>query len=212
MLAAEAKSQTQVGLRLGVNGSRVGGSAVTEVTKTGIGYNAGLFAKIDLEGFYLQPELVVSYRTSSFIQSFSDSLTLNPILSEKNIKATYLDFPVILLVELSKNVNLLIGPQFSINVGNKQTASDSLGRGLGYGFRWFEIGITGGVNYVFPSGIDLSLRAFYGLTPVFTKTNLSVPGENQPAISSRLLQFTIGLPISTAAENEPDRSSYKTIY
>ncbi len=208
-MSLQANSQTQVGLRLGLNGSRVAGSAVREVQKTGLGYNAGLYAKLNFDGVSIQTELVASGRNYTFTQGYN--VGTNNLTAERKIKATYLDVPLLITVELTKDINFLAGPQFSINVGNDQsTGADSIS--TGYNFKWYEIGLTAGLNYVFNSGIDLTVRGLYGLTPVFTKSNANLAGEEDPNIKNLLLQFTIGLPISAANPNEPDRSSYKTIY
>lgn len=204
-----ASAQTQVGLRAGVNATTVTGDAVRESLETGFGYNIGFFYKIKLAGIKLQPELMVSGRSFTFSQNMGQPGDL--AVAEKKVKATYLDVPLLLLVELSDNVNLLFGPQFSIRVGGTQTVTGDQA-GDAYELKWYDTGLSAGLNYVFPGGIDLTARGIYGVSDIFEKTNLNHPGDSMPDIRSLQLQFTVGLPISTSNPDEVDRSSYKTIY
>ncbi|RYG47981.1 MAG: hypothetical protein EOO01_14120 [Chitinophagaceae bacterium] len=75
LFAYRGFAQTQIGLRLGANASRVTGNSVYKVQQTGIGFNAGFFYRINLGGVHLQPEMVVSSRNFGFSQDV-DTLDL----------------------------------------------------------------------------------------------------------------------------------------
>ena len=133
-VALEANAQTQTGLRLGLNAGRVQGTDVKESLKTGLGYNLGLFARIKISDVQIQPELVVSGRSYSFSQNLL--LDGGSVLSEKKVNSTYLDIPLLLVIGLSDNLNLVVGPQASLNVGNKQKITVGDQSGEGYIFNW----------------------------------------------------------------------------
>ena len=105
---APVLAQTQAGLRLGANTSKVTGDHVTSPSAMGIGYQAGLFVRVHALGLHLQPELLFTSRKYKFTQVLGNPGSTTP--SEKEISSTYLDFPVYVLIDLTEKVNLLVGP------------------------------------------------------------------------------------------------------
>lgn len=111
---------SQVGLKAGANMSmaQVEDRDINwEDDGVALGLHAGLFARLNLWKFYLQPE---AYYTFSKAQLRSN----DPTLEKLDVDFHRLDVPVLLGVQLSKNFRINAGPFASLNLKTSSAESD----------------------------------------------------------------------------------------
>ncbi|OCX52734.1 hypothetical protein BEL04_12995 [Mucilaginibacter sp. PPCGB 2223] len=166
LLSIAAKAQFTLGLKGGMNISKINTDNVSESTVTG--YQFGAFARIG-NGLYLQPEMYVGSKGGQF--NF-DSNGTNTGGSAK-VRFTSLDVPLLLGKSFgakSLNFRIMAGPIYSYILNTDQSFSDNLSaayRDLG-NYDRSTLGYQAG------AGIDLgniSLDARYegGLTQINQK-------------------------------------------
>jgi hypothetical protein len=117
-VAIGAKAQFSLGVKGGVNFSKISTDNLNESTTTG--YQAGLFARLG-SGLYLQPELYLGSRGGKF------ETTNNNFSGD--VKFTTLNVPLLLggrvLGTDKLNLRVMAGPIFSYNIDKKQSFADN---------------------------------------------------------------------------------------
>ena len=116
------------------------------------GFHAGVFNKIGItESFAIQPELL--YSSKGFKNNYDNSAIAD---GETKFNLNYIDLPVKLVYNLSRDFEFQFGPYFSYLAGaNVDTdaevleffnidATDELDR---ENFNAFEVGLTGGLGF-----------------------------------------------------------------
>lgn len=165
-LSIGAKAQFTLGLKGGLNVSKINNDNLSESTVTG--YQFGAFARIG-KGFYLQPEMYVGSKGGQF--NF-DSNGTNTGGSAK-VRFTSLDVPLLLGESFgakSLNFRIMAGPIYSYILNTDQSFSDNLSEA------YKDLGNYNNstLGYQAGAGIDLgniSLDARYegGLTQLNSK-------------------------------------------
>jgi hypothetical protein len=166
LMCIGAKAQFTIGVKGGVNFSKINTDNFSQSTVTG--YDAGLFARIG-KGFYLQPEMYLSSKGGQFNYDQNGSNTGG----SAKVRFTTLDVPVLIGESFgvsSFNFRIMAGPIYSYVLSRDATFSDNLGaayRDLG-DFNNSTLGYQAG------AGIDLgnvSIDARYegGLTTINQK-------------------------------------------
>jgi hypothetical protein len=111
-----AKAQFSLGIKGGVNFSKINTHDLSESTKTG--YEAGIFARIG-GGLYLQPELYLASKGGKFDVNNTNS----NVSGTADVKFTTLNVPLLLGERFgSKNLNfrIMAGPIYSYNLDTKE--------------------------------------------------------------------------------------------
>jgi hypothetical protein len=123
----------------------------------------------------LQPEVLVSYMGSGYIEPDDDRFTTRTL---------YLQFPVNFKIFLSNTFNLQAGAQAARLLFAERTTTD-LRTDVSDRYKNMEFSFLGGLGMDFPSGVDLTLRYQNGMTPVLLNDRALFP-RNQ------VLSFTMG--------------------
>ncbi|MES2275138.1 MAG: porin family protein [Bacteroidota bacterium] len=117
-VAIGAKAQFNLGIKGGLNFSKINTDNLNESTKTG--YQAGLFARFG-SALYLQPEVYLGSRGGKF-ETSNNSFS-------GDVKFTTLNVPLLLggrVVGTDKvNLRVMAGPIFSYNIDKHQSFADN---------------------------------------------------------------------------------------
>jgi len=189
--AQSDKQTTRFGIKGGINVSNMYTKEVAD-KNTIIGFNGGLFLKVPLTpNFAFQPELL--YTTKGAELKYSNSL----ISGSARFSLSYIEVPLLAVINLTKNVNIQGGVYLSSLTGVKVKNVSDIGlfnfeNELNKSdFETFDYGLVGGVGVEFDK-ISLGIRYEYGMKPV---------GKDRPILGripdarNSTLQFYIGISI-----------------
>ncbi|MGZ3821684.1 MAG: porin family protein [Mucilaginibacter sp.] len=112
-----AKAQISLGIKGGVNFSKINADNLNESTRTG--YQAGVFARFG-SAFYIQPEAYLSSTGGKFVTSDNSF--------KANVNFTNLSVPLLLghsFGEKSLNFRLMAGPVYTYNLNKSESFSDN---------------------------------------------------------------------------------------
>ena len=158
-----AKAQATIGVKAGVNFSKISTDNVDESTVTG--YQAGLFTRFGSE-WYVQPELYVASSGGKF--NFDTNNTT--VTGSGKVKFTTLNVPLLIGKSFGKenlNFRLMAGPVYSYTLNKDQSFSDNVGGAYAdFGdYKKSTLGFQagGGVDF---GAITADLRYEGGLTKV----------------------------------------------
>lgn len=127
------------------------------------GFNAGVYATLPVSDFVaIQPELLFTTRGSE--------LEYNNALAQGNIKLklNYIELPLLVRVNITKNFNIHAGGYASYMVSAKSTGDGDFEFENQYNtddFNKFDAGLAGGIGVDF-SPLSIGLRYNYGLTTI----------------------------------------------
>ena len=135
------------------------------------GFNAGLYAKFPIsKGIAIQPE--ISYTTKGAELVYNNAF----VNGVAKFNVNYIEVPVLLVMNITDNLNLHVGPYAAYMVSGKTSNDSNListQRELDTNdFNKFDAGLAGGL------GIDLDVVNFgvrynYGLTKIAKQSNTS---------------------------------------
>lgn len=135
------------------------------------GFNAGLYAKFPIsKGIAIQPE--ISYTTKGAELVYNNAF----VKGVAKFNVNYIEVPVLLVMNITDNFNLHVGPYAAYMVSGKTSNDSNListQRELDTNdFNKFDAGLAGGL------GIDLDVVNFgvrynYGLTKIAKQSNTS---------------------------------------
>ncbi|MGZ3764140.1 MAG: porin family protein [Mucilaginibacter sp.] len=112
-----AKAQISLGIKGGVNFSKINADNLNESTRTG--YQAGVFARFG-SAFYIQPEAYLSSTGGKFVTSDNSF--------KANVNFTNLSVPLLLghsFGEKNLNFRLMAGPVYTYNLNKSESFSDN---------------------------------------------------------------------------------------
>ncbi|WP_426092309.1 porin family protein [Flavobacterium sp. DSR3-2] len=159
------ENETKFGVKGGVNFSNF---YIDDVDDNNVltGFNFGFFAKLPIaDNIFLQPEISYTGKGSELVYN-------NPLVSgTAQFKLNYIEVPLLLVVNVTKNFNIHAGPYAAYMISGKTTNKSNNGS---YNFEdkidvddfnRFDAGLAGGV------GLDLEPVSFgvrynYGLTKI----------------------------------------------
>lgn len=127
------------------------------------GFNAGVYATLPVSDFVaIQPELLFTTRGSE--------LEYNNALAQGNVKLklNYIELPLLVRVNITKNFNIHAGGYASYMVSAKSTGDGDFEFEDQYDtddFNKFDAGLAGGIGVDF-SPLSVGLRYNYGLTTI----------------------------------------------
>ncbi|GAB2703435.1 hypothetical protein GCM10027037_31550 [Mucilaginibacter koreensis] len=122
VVSLSAKAQVSLGVKGGVNFSKINTDNVKESTVAG--YQAGLFARLG-GGTYLQPELYLSSKGGKF----DFNTTNNTTTTNGKVTFTTLNVPLLLGKRFGGdklNFRLMVGPVYSYILSKSQNFSDNV--------------------------------------------------------------------------------------
>ena len=161
LVAQAAVAQFHVGIKGGVNITKVDGEAFRDEFR--YGYHLGGFAELGLGGkLGIQPEVLWSqYQTrvdSSFSDVYENSLHIS---NYQDVKLNYLTIPILLNYKLGSLLSLQAGPQFGILLDQ----SKNLVQNGQEAFKNGDFSLVGGAQ-IHISKIRLQGRYFVGLNNI----------------------------------------------
>jgi len=160
---ATAQKGGGIGLKAGTNYGTAGdlivsGQSIVDNPESNFGYHAGLFGKIDFDGFYIRPELVYT--------------SLNSDYDGSALEIQKLDAPVLLGLRLIGPLHVFAGPSFQYILSTELEDID-----LDSVQENFTIGMQAGIG-VNLGNFGMDLRYENGLTENQAEfTNLSSIGS-----------------------------------
>ena len=119
-----------------------------------IGYNIGVYAKVDLGPIYLRPELVYSQASSEYVNKNSESFKMSSI-----------DLPVLVGIRIIGPLNLVAGPAFKFITSNEFNNLDGdLDKSVTVGL---NVGVSAnlgrfGFDVIYDRGINANEANFVG--------------------------------------------------
>lgn len=123
-----------------------------------IGYNAGgYYSYFFLHNLAVQPEIMISVKGSHWKDAYDD---MKDVL-------TYIELPLLISYYPASTINIHAGPQFGYLVSAIQKDLEMNGNeNIRSYYEDYDLGLTFGVEAVFPFRLNIALRMFLGLVPV----------------------------------------------
>ncbi len=156
------------GLSIGVTGGGNLSSLNVDHATFGPGYQAGGFAELMLlPRMGIQTEVLYTMQSSE--------------VADQPYEFQYVNIPILLRFNLTKNINFQIGPQYNMLL-ESQNATEELGGIIDHENLYLVVGL--GVDM--PMGVNASLRFINGMSEF---------GDSTGEVTSNMVQLSIGLPI-----------------
>jgi len=163
VLQSEAQVSFKPGIKAGLNFSKLQDTNLENKTD----FYIGGFGTIKFSNVYsLQPELIYSRQggkgtVSGFYYDQVSPTEINTVYEERDadVSLQYLSFVTMNKFNINKSFYILAGPYFDFLVGddfkidrkNEYRAEISKGEDI-------DLGLTGGIGYIFPNGIGFEAR------------------------------------------------------
>ena len=190
--------EIKYGIRAGLNVSDWSGDAAATIenavsltvvfeTRSNVGFHLGSYFEIPVgDRLIIEPALVYSQkginlkgRLPENLPGIFDLLNVNATITNK---AHYIDLPVIARYNIGHGFNIFGGPQVSYLVSNRlNVEAGALGFNvlnealdIDEGFRKVDVGLTAGLGYSFPGGVNISAGYDFGLTSLDDRNNFDV--------------------------------------
>jgi hypothetical protein len=174
-----AMAQFRLGIKGGVNMTKIDGKSFSEEFETG--YHLGGFAEIGLgKRFSIQPEVLFNQYNTRTDSSFKDIYQVGPE-TFKDVKLNYLAIPIMLNYKLGSLISLQAGPQFGILMSDDNNLLEN-GKAA---FTKGEFALAGGAQLNL-SNFRISGRYFVGLNNI---SDIS----DQEKWTNQGLQLSVGL-------------------
>jgi hypothetical protein len=174
--AVEAQTNSGTNAQFGIKGGLNLSNIYTEdVDDNNVlpSFNAGFYATLPITEFIaIQPEILYSQKGSE--------LTYDNVFAtgKAKFKLNYVEVPVLVKVNLTKNLNIHAGPYFAYLI-DAQVKNESDGGTINFedtydndDFNKFDAGISGGIGLDFDS-IGIGARYNYGLTTIGKERTIS---------------------------------------
>ena len=155
------------------------------------GFNAGLYAKFPItNNIAIQPE--ISYTTKGAELVYNNAF----VQGTAKFNVNYIEVPVILVMNITDNFNVQVGPYAAYMVSGKTTNNSNIFSSQTEldtkDFNKFDAGIAGGL------GVDLDVVNFgvrynYGLTNVGKERNYGGTSYTFPDAKNSVLSVYVGL-------------------
>lgn len=161
--SVESKAQQtpaiHIGVKAGTNFTKTSAESSDLTGKYGLGYQAGVMARVDFNRLYLQGEAVFNKRKTSY--DLKDG-------SSPKLKWNSIDVPIVVGYKIVNtrdfNVRAFAGGVYSYAFNDNISSSKALHEGFKK-FDKFNVGITGGVGVDYKN-LTVDLRYETGLTSI----------------------------------------------
>lgn len=182
-IAGYSQAQLAIGLKGGMNFSKIDVSGGASNIENATGFNAGAFALVKLTKIGIQPEIMFSKQGSTFELDGSDY--------EANFD--YINVPILLKLYLAGGLNLQAGPQFGFlstselietvgGVKDKQDVKDLFDKKS-------DLSIAIGAGWDLPFGLTIDARYNIGVSDL----ELTPESTSQPiGIKNKVIQLSVG--------------------
>lgn len=154
------------------------------------GFNAGLYAKFPIaKGIAIQPE--ISYTTKGAELVYNEV----GVKGTAKFKTNYIEVPVLLVMNITDNFNVHVGPYAAYMVSGKTSNDSNLNiisgkRDLDTNdFNKFDAGLAGGLG-IDLDALNFGVRYNYGLTKIGKESN---PSFLSPDAKNSVLSVYVGL-------------------
>ena len=120
MVASAQLPKFNIGIKGGVNYSKLRSQADLTADNSILGYQAGIFTRFSIAGMYLQPEVYLGTKGSDFKLRTAN----NTVVTQGDVKFTTLDLPILLGTKLGTsklNLRFMVGPVISFKIDEKTT-------------------------------------------------------------------------------------------
>lgn len=188
--AQDGKTTPSIGFKGGLNFSNLYTDNVDD-NNVLTGFNAGLYAKLPItKSIAIQPEIY--YTTKGAELTYDNAFASGTAQFNVN----YIEIPVLLVMNLTDNFNIHVGPYAGYMVSGKTTNDSNLFSSEGQldtnDFNKIDAGLAGGI------GIDLDVMNFglrynYGLTKVGKERSYGGTSYTYPDAKNSVLSAYIGL-------------------
>ena len=162
MLQAQENVTTEFGIKGGLNMSNLYTDDADDENVL-FGFNAGVYATLPVSDFVaIQPELLFTTRGSEL--EYNNAL----VQGNTKLKLNYIELPLLVRVNITKNFNIHAGGYASYMVSAKSTGEGDFEFEDQYDtddFNKFDAGLAGGIGVDF-SPLSVGLRYNYGLTTI----------------------------------------------
>lgn len=154
-----------------------------------VGFHAGLFARVSLLGFYVQPEALFTSVSGNIV--IDDQAITNNVESVQNLTYNKLDVPVMVGIKIGNIIRVNAGPTFSFILDQDiREEGTSVINNISQNYNEANVGYQVGV------GLDISKLVI----DLKYENNLSVLGESVTIANqtfptdmrNRLFQLTLG--------------------
>lgn len=175
--------QVAVGLKGGLNLSKLDISQGASNIENQTGYHAGIFTLFKLTKIGIQPEILFSKQGANF--------KANTTSVEANFD--YINVPILLKLYLAGGLNLQLGPQFGF-----LTASELVSTTAGvkttqdvksYFDKNYDMAVAAGIGWDLPFGVTLDARYNFALTDVEFKATTS---SSPVYFKNQVIQISLG--------------------
>lgn len=156
--SASVFSQTQLGIKAGININDISDNFAPNNVATRIGYHAGLLAHIHVQRrLAVQPEVVFSSQGAKY--------TLNNFNGD--VKTNYLNIPVLLQYLGNRGIRLQTGPQLGLLLDGEIERNNGNVTDLKNGMNEADFSWVFGLGFLSRSGLGADARFNLGLTDIF---------------------------------------------
>jgi len=175
--AAFAQAEVSLGLKAGVNLSKLNTDDADSNTKNITGFHGGAFVLFKLTKIGIQPELLFSQQGTKV-----DDVSLG----EQDLKMSYITIPIMLKFYLAAGFNIQAGPQFGfLNSAELEGVGD-----VKDGIKSSDVSANVGLAWDAPFGLVLDARYNIGLSDINDGFTTSTE-----AVKSGVFQFSLGYKI-----------------
>ncbi len=170
VVTAYSQAQVALGLKAGVNLSKVDEDASDNITA----FNGGAFVLVKIANIGIQPEILFSQQGSKFSDVDYDEL-----------KTSYVLVPIMVKFYLVAGLNIQVGPQFGF-----LTAAEMDGEDIKSNVDKSDLSANLGLGWDLPFGLTVDARYNLGLKDV----NFDWDGA-EGSFKSRVIQLSVGYKI-----------------
>lgn len=186
-----------IGPKIGLSSSKINVSDDVDAIVAGdseVGFHAGLFTRISLVGFYIQPEVLFTSASGNIV--LDDQSVTNNVESIQQITYNKIDVPVMLGIKIGPLFRLNAGPTFSYILSQDiREEGTSVINSISQNYNEANVGFQVGV------GLDISklvidLKYENNLSVLGEDVTFPTPGGGQTTfptdMRNRLFQLTVG--------------------
>lgn len=176
-----SQNDLQFGIKTGLNLSILNRVVELETRRS---VHIGFLSEFPISKFFsIQPELMYSSQGTSF--------------SEDALKLNYFILPIMAKYYFVDQISFEAGPQFGYLLSAKSEFSEQDNSDVTYQYRDLDFGVSLGFGYKLNSGINFSLRYYFGLASIYYYTDFGYDWK----ISNRVFQVSIGYFFKSNSKN-----------
>jgi hypothetical protein len=156
-----------------------------------MGFHAGVFTRIRIAKFFVNPELLFVQRGCNSSTYLFGSIQLGPSqpATDTRINLNYIELPLLITLFRFKLISFEAGPNTSVKLSAKEI-SDNGRKDVSDRFnKPFDFGISGGIKAIIGQKISIAGRYYHGLGSVIQFPPTSP--YTFPMSSSKTIQFSL---------------------